>query len=280
MSLPFPDLGWVWRVALIVGMLALPGALRAQAGDSLLVEVRLAGVGRLMLMAEPFGESLRLPTAPVFELAGRRDAPVAAATLEDLEDLLGVSIVWSPRQLLVTLQDPFATLPANRARVDRLRAEAGGRSGSEVPGRYFGWFGGVTLDDRREALLDLGYSVGRAQARISHSTISGTAWSASANPVRPLWLSYSQRSTGSPLLRARVVVDDGWISADYRNREFGLDGAVSLGPVVIYASSHDRFAVTWRGAVDVQVGHSGERSAVRVSFGPVDPSPLSVPMVF
>lgn len=267
-------------MALVAGGLALPGTLRAQAGDSLLVEVRLAGVGRLMLMAEPVGESLRLPTEPVFALAGRENPPVIAASLEELEELLGVTVAWSPQQLLVTLQDPFATLPANRARVDRLRAEAAGRGGGEVPGRYFGWFGGVTLDDRREALMDLGYSLGRAQTHVSHSTVSGTAWSASANPVRPLWLSYSQRSTGGPLLRARVVVDAGWISADYRNREFGVDGAASVGPVVIYASSRDRFAVTWRGAVDVQVGHAGKRSAVRVSFGPVDPSPLSTPMVF
>jgi hypothetical protein len=205
---------------------------------------------------------------------------VAAASLEELEELLGVTVTWSPRQLLVTLQDPFATLPSSRARVDRLRAEAVGRGGGGVPGRYVGWFGGITVDHRREALADLGYALGWAQARVSHSTVSGTAWAASANPIRPLWLTYAQRSSGGSQVGARVVVPSGWVSADYRNRRFGVDGAAAIGPIVVYASTRDRFAVTWRGAVDVQVGHTGERSAVRVSFGPVDPSPISVPLVY
>lgn len=267
-------------MVLLIAWSALPATLRGQESDSLLVEVRLAGVGRLMLMAEPVGRSLRLPAEPIFALAGRGAPPAPAATLEELEGLLGITVIWSPRQLLVTLQDPFATLPSNRARVDRLRAEAAGRGGGAVPGRYAGWFGGITMDDRREALADLGYALGWAQARVSHSTISGTAWSASANPIRPLWLSYAHRPVGGSQVRARVVIPHGWVSADYRGRKFGVDGAATLGPVVVYASSRDRFAVTWRGAVDVQVGHAGNRSAVRVSFGPVDPSPISMPMVY
>lgn len=182
--------------------------------------------------------------------------------------------------MLVTLNDPFAILPANRDRVDRLRAEAAGRGPEYVPGRYVGWFGGATVDDRREALAELGYMVGRAQGRVTHSTVSGTSWAASANPVRPLWLTYAQHWSGPARVAARLAVPGGWVAADYGDRRLDLEGAARLGRIVIYGSTRDRFAVTWRGGVDVQVGHSGERSAVRVSFGPIDPSPISTPMVY
>lgn len=252
----------------------------AQDIDSLLVEVELSGIGSRVLVAERDGAMLRLPAAPIYAMAGLNDPPAPVMSLEELGAALQVDVAWSPRQLRVLLRDLSHALPASRKRLDQLRALASARSGNVVQGSHLGPFGAVTADDDGELMGELGYALRRAQVRLSHSTRSGTAVQASVSPASPLWLSYARSAQGRWRLGARVAMHSAWVSADYQMGRFGIDGAAAIGPVVVYASSRDRFAVTWRGAVDVQVGHAGERSAVRVSFGPIDPSPASVPAVF
>ena len=271
---------WPVGVAFLVGIAGTPASLAGQSDDSLLVEIRLTGVGAVMVMAATEGATLRVPTAPIYALAGLDGPGPESLTLEALGTELGVEVGWSPRRLLVVIRDLFQVLPASRARLDRLRAEAQAMAGNALYGRRIGPFGAFTVDDRGAMLGELGYSLGRAQARVTHSTESGTAWSASANPLSSLWLNFHQSALSGTRLGARLALERSWVSATYGMGRLGIDGAASFGPVVVYASSRDRFSVTWRGDVDIQVGHAGERSAIRMSFGPLDPSPLSVPAVF
>lgn len=271
-------------LAVVLGLLGCPPAISAQQPDSasidsLLVEVRLTGVGSVVVLARMQDGTLYLPAGPIHELAGLEEPPLGLLSLDELGRLLQVGARWLPRQLVVELRDQFQRLPATRARMDQLRAEAASRSALALETRRRGLFGGVTVDDRRETLLDLGYSLGWAFGRLGHSSLSGTAWSLGANPVSPLWLAYAHRERGGGRLSARLALQRTWLSAEYQGGDIEVSGASALGPIVVFASSRDRFAITWRGDVDVQVGHARDRSAVRVSFGPIDPSPLSIPSV-
>ncbi len=192
-----------------------PPAAAAQQGDSLLVEVSLAGAGSTLLVVErdSAAGTVRVPTAPLYELAGLGEPPVAAATLDELRELLGIELLWLPRQLRIVMRDPWQLLPATRARVDRLRAEAAARAATTLEQRRHGAFGGVTVDDRREALLEFGYSMGRLYGRGAYSTVSGAAWSAGANPVSGLWLTYLQSER-----RPEAVVGVGRIRARRAHR--------------------------------------------------------------
>jgi hypothetical protein len=267
-----------------VALLACPPVVHAQqpdsAGtDSLLVEVRLAGVGSVVVLARRQGDTLFLPAGPVHALAGLDEPLLGLVRVEELGQLLQVGVRWLPRQLVVELRDPFQRLPATRARIDALRAEAASRNALALETRRRGLFGGVTVDDRRETLLDLGYSLGWAFGRFARSSLTGPSWSVGANPLSPLWLTYSYRERSGGRVSARVAFQRTWLSAEYQQGDIEVSGASAIGPLVVFASSRDRFAITWRGDVDVQVGHARDRSAVRVSFGPIDPSPLSIPSV-
>lgn len=254
----------------------------AQTADSVLVEVSLIGVGSTLIVAahDTATGVLSVPAAPIYALAELGDPPLPVMTVEELRKLLQVEISWLPRRLELVLRDPWQVLPATRARVDRLRADNAMRASAPAEQRRPGLFGGLTMDDRREAMVDLGYSLGKVFGRGGYSTVSGASWSAGANPLPAVWLTYAQSERFGPRLSARLALKRTWIAAEYLDDEVHLSGASAVGPVVVFASSRDRFAVTWRGSVDVQVGHSGDRSAVRVGFGPLDPSPVSVPAVF
>ena len=264
--------------AVVSGAAAAPAT--AQHPDSVLVEVELAGIGAVVVVAEVQGATVRLPAAPVYRLAGLGPPPMASMTLDELRDVLQLEVVWAPRQLRLLLRDLHQALPASRNRLDQLRALAASRAGNVFQGRYTGPFGAVTVDDAGETLGELGYAARRAQVRATHSSRSGTTLQASVSPTPSIWLTSARLATGTWRLGARVAMESMWVSADYQMGRFGVDGAAAIGPLVLYASSRDRFALTWRGAVDVQLGHAGERSALRLSFGPVDPSPVSVPAVF
>lgn len=273
-----PETGAMAAALLLACSLARPA--RAQAADSLLVEVQLAGIGAVLVVGVMHGEMLSLPATPLYSLAGLGAPPRAVMTLQEIRDELQVEVVWSRQQMRVVLRDLRQALPASRARLDQLRAMASARAGTVYQGRYTGPFGSITVDDAGETLGELGYTSRYAQVRGSRSSRSGFAFNAAASPITPVWLTYSRTATGTWRAGARVALHKVWVSADYQMGRFGVDGAAAIGPLVVYASSRDRFAITWRGAVNVQVGHTGERSAMRVSFGPIDPSPATVPAVF
>lgn len=268
---------------LLLALAVLPQSVRAQeaAGDSLLVEVTLAGGESILVLAAPDGNgSLVLPAAEIYALAGLSAPPMPWIRLAEVGELLQVSVVYSPRQMRVTLTDTRGVLPASRERLDRLRNAAMARNNAAFTGGRGGLFGGVTVDDRREALLDLGYAGSLIQVRGSHSTVSGTAFAAAVTPARPLWLTWSHSPVLGSRIGARLALSRLWVAAEHHDGRVGVQGSAQAGPLIVYASSRDRFAVTWRGDVDVQLGHAGDRSSLRVSFGPIDPSPLSVPLVY
>lgn len=255
----------------------------AQEIDTLVVEVRLAGIGAVVVVAEQSRETgeLMLPAAPVYRLgAVAEPPPIPYMTVGELMDALRVDIVWLPRDLQLVIRDRWHQLPASRARLDALRAEAELRSTQPLGAYQSGFFGSVTVDERQEALGDIGYTAGRVYGRVAQSTVSGASWSAGVSPVDAVWLTYAQSERSDARLGARLALRRSWLAADYSADRLHVDGVTAWGPLVVYASSRDVFAVTWRSDVDIQVAHARQRSSLRVSFGPADPSPLAIPLVY
>jgi hypothetical protein len=272
----------VTLIALAMALMSEP--MFGQEPDTLLVEVRLESGESVIVIAhgQLDGSEIRLPAMPLFELFGLGEPPVAEVTPEDLERMLGVEVVWVPNQLVVVVRDPQGVLPATHRRLDEARARSQLTSAIEPEQRRTGPFVALTADDRGEYLSEVGYSLGRVAGRVSRSSLSGVAWSLGASPMSRLWLSYRDGNRIDPSVNLRLALARSWFSFDYQkgqDDELALAGAVTLGRLVLYASTRDQAVVTWRGAVDLQVGHAGERSAVRVSYGPLDPSPLSIPGV-
>ncbi len=251
--------------------------------ETLLVEVRLEGIGSVLVLAESRdeGKVLVLPAAPIFKLVGLREPPIAYMTLEQLRERLGVEVVWQPQQLAVILFDPNQILPASRARLDRLRAAAEARSGLFFPQGLSGPLFGLTRDDRGATFLDLGYSVGWATVRASRSSLSGRAWQVYVAPLDRVQISYSEAEPRQRYADVRVALGHTWAAMIYHQPNVELSGATVLGPLVAFASTENRYVFTWRGPnrLNVQLGHAGERSALSVSFGPFAPSPLMIPGV-
>jgi len=251
--------------------------------ETLLVEVRLEGIGAVLVLAESRDDSevLVLPAAPIFKLVGLREPPVAYMTLEQLRGRLGVAVVWQPRQLALTLLDPNQILPASRARLDRPRATAEGQSGLLFPQGLRGPLFGLTRDDRGATFLDLGYSVGWATLRASRSSVSGRAWQVYVTPLDRVQLSYSEAEHRQRYADVRLALGHTWAAIVYQQPNVEVSGATVMGPLVVFGSTENRYVFTWRGpnTLNVQLGHSGDRSAVSVSFGPLAPSPLMIPGV-
>src|SRR5690606_36854846 len=99
--------------------------------------------------------------------------------------------------------------------VDQLRAEHAVRSAVPSDQRRQGLFGGVTVDDRRAAAIDLGYSLGRVFGRGAYSTVSGASWSIGANPLPFVWVAYAQSERSDPRISTRVALKRTWIAAEY-----------------------------------------------------------------
>ncbi len=253
------------------------------AAETLLVEVRLEGIGSVLVLAESRDEGtvLVLPAAPIFKLVGLREPPIAYMTLEQLRERLGVEVVWQPRQLALIVFDPNQILPASRARLDRLRAAALVQSGLLFPQGLSGPLFGLTRDDRGATFLDLGYSLGWATLRASRSSLSGRAWQAYVTPLDHVQISYSEAEHRPRYADVRVALGHTWAAMIYQQPNVQLSGATVLGPLVVFASTENRYVFTWRGpqTLNVQLGHAGERSALGVYFGPLAPSPLMIPGV-
>jgi len=92
--------------------------------DTLLVEVRLDGIGHRLTKALRIGAELYVPAQVVFELIGagaRADTAVALVSIHRLRELLGTSVSFDSADLVVTIQ-PTPEMPAaQRLTRDRLR---------------------------------------------------------------------------------------------------------------------------------------------------------------
>lgn len=253
----------------------------AQRADTLVVEVRVDGIGSILTLASagPDPATVRFSTREIFEFVGLPEPPMPSMDLTTLRAALGVDVVWVPSRLLLLVRDPGRTLPVTRAELDRLRAQSRARSAIPVEQRRPGPFMAVTVDEDRERLVDAGYSFGRLAGRWSNSTVSGNHWSLNANPASRLWLSYRDSDDTDPAFGVRLALGRAWVSADYDGEQVDAMGAAVVGPLVLFATTRERAVVTWRGPVQLQVGYAERRSVFRVAWGPVPLSPFSIPDV-
>ncbi len=266
-----------------IGLLALAGnshAVYGQATDTLVVQVELQGGGRALSLAvlTEDGISVRIEVPAVQQVTGARVELTGLASLTELEEQLGTGLHWYPERLAVVIRDPRHVLPVSRERLDRLRAEARAR------GPESGWLASgprftLTVDDRGESLTEAGYGWKRVRAQAAYSSASGARWSASANPLARLWLTYADSDRSDPRLSLRTSFGRTWVSASHDGRRSQATAAGALGPLLFFGASDGRGAITWRGPTTVQLGIANERVALRIAFGKQPLSVFSVPMV-
>lgn len=253
----------------------------AQVADTLIVEVRIEGVGSAWALATdgPDSTTIRFSAREIFDFVEMVAPANPMLSLQALRDELRVDVFWLPSRMLLLIRDPNRALPVSRNQLDELRAQSRARAAVPVELRGRGPFLALTMDEAEERLVEAGYSLGRLVGRWSHSTVSGQQWAVNANVDSRLWLSYRDSERDEPALGARLALGRTWITADYDLDNLELAGATSIGPLVVYATTQDRAVVTWRGPVQLQAGYTGDRGVVRVAWGPVPLSPFSMPWV-
>jgi len=258
-----------------------PAGASAQAADTLIVEVRLEGVGSTYALATggPDSTTIRFSAREIFEFVELVAPADAMLSLQALRDELRVDVFWLPSRLLLVLRDPNRALPVARRQLDELRARSQARAAVPVELRGQGPYLALTMDEEEERLVEAGYALRRLVGRWSHSTLSGHQWAVNASLDSRLWLSYRDSERDEPALGARLAFGRTWITADYDLEKLELMGATSIGPLVIYATTQDRAVITWRGPVQFQAGYAGDRGVVRVAYGNVPLSPFSIPYI-
>jgi hypothetical protein len=244
-----------------------------------LVVVRLVGVGEVTLEARLADSTLELPAAEMYALLGLGTPPGPGVRLDALQRMYPVvNFVWTPREMLLTVEDPQAVLPASRAAIDRL-----GRQGRGAPGLTVtrsGPFAAFTADDRGRQMFDAGYSYkGRVAIQASRQR-QGTTWGVSLAPLPAVYVSYTQGTQQAASVTSRLALGPAWLSTSWADgQRLTIDALLALGPLALFVSSRQRYAITIRGPVAVQVGRTGSTTTGRVSIGPVPPNPFSVPFI-
>lgn len=169
-------------------------------------------------------------------------------------------------------------LPASQALYERLTGQA--RDAPPVTVTRGGPFLALAADDGGHQLLEGGYSYrGRVAVHLRHATARGSAWALSWVPSPVLFVSYVDGDQQIPQVAGRLAAGPAWVSAAWTPDRWSADGLLVLGPVALFASTRNSFALTVRGPVDVQVGRTGDVTTARLSIGPFHPSPFSVPVV-
>ena len=244
-----------------------------------LVVVRLVGVGETTLEARLADTTLALPAAETYALLGLGAPPGPWVRLDALQRMYPVvAFDWMPREMLLTIADPQAVLPASREAVDRLGRQAHGAPGLTVT--RSGPFLAVLGDDRGRTLVQGGYSYkGRVAIQASRAR-QGTTWGVSVAPAPAIYLSYSQGAHQRASVSGRLALGPAWLSTSWTGgRPLTIDALFTRGHVALFASSRQSFALTIRGPVAVQVGRTGSTTTGRLSIGPVPPNPFSVPFI-
>jgi hypothetical protein len=264
-------------------LIAMQAAVATPPQDTLIVEVLVQpGNEQVVVLAEASGDSaLALPGGSVGRLLGLTLPPVV--TLAELRERVGPGVVvtWQPARLRLVIHDTYGALPTTRRRLDELRAQSRAQP-ADLRGPL-GLAMAFLRDDTGANQLDVGYVLARAAAFVSRSSEAGLQWNVSAAPLSRLWLNYQDMEGPDRryYVDARLAVGRGFVALSYRgDGELGANGAVTLGPLAGFADPfNDRYVVTMRGMIDAQFAREGERSLMRVSYGAVDPSAFSVPMV-
>ena len=250
--------------------------------DTLLVLVTLlsTGQGRTVEAVLTRDSALLLPAVEVHALLGLPPPPTLWTTTQILaHDYPSLIVTWRPRELRVLIDDPHAVLPASRAiRDQRLRTAHGA---APYAATRSGPFISITGDELGRSLLEGGYSFGgRAALHVRQSSTRGTAWAVSLIPARSVFLSYADGDQQPPSASARLAIGPTWVFTTWTPERWQADGLVQIGRLTVFASSRNAFALTFTAApVGVQVGRQGNITTARLTYGPVMPSPFTIPAV-
>jgi len=265
---------------LVLVLVSASGA-SAQVTDTLVVEVRLEGVGSTYSLAVggPDSMTVRFSAREIFDFVELVAPAQAMLSLQALRSELRADVFWLPSRLLLVIRDPNRALPVARRQLDELSARARVRADVPVELRGQGPYVALTMDEEEERLVEAGYAFRRVVGRWSHSTVSGQQWAVNASLASRLWLSYRDSEHDDPAVGARVSIGRTWLTADYDLDKLELAGATSIGPLFLYATTQDRVVLTWRGPVQFQAGYARDRGVMRIAYGNVPLSPFSMPYI-
>jgi hypothetical protein len=242
----------------------------------LLVALNLPGAAPVTVEALLGRDSLLLlPARDVAAFLGTAAPTIEWTTLAILRrEWPAVSFTFDARALTVYVSDPLAVLPASR--LLQQRVDRASRGAPTVNAGRSGPFLSLTADDLGRSAVDGGFSwKGRAAATIRRTRL-GTAWGVSLAPSSHLFASWASERRAA----VRVATGPAWVSASWQDGRASADALVMWHQLALFASTRDAFAVTINAApVGVQAGRTGKRTTLRLTYGPIGPSPFTVPQV-
>ncbi|HSM36076.1 MAG TPA: hypothetical protein VK837_06730 [Longimicrobiales bacterium] len=247
------------------------------------LQVRLGAVGEVLVEGRLTSNGvLQLPVDPLEELTGKELGDTEFLSMDELARALGpqVEVVYDPRRALLTLADPFGTLPASRARM-----EQGTASARATPGLVYGrgLFSTLTADEDGESSVEAGWNFGRVAFNLARSSRTGDRLGLAVQPFRSTWLSLEAREASDTRLGARWATGRSFVRTSYSMDEAMLRGQVGtgVGPWTFYVQREPDdwgAAVTYTGPATVTLARAHEQLRARVSFGRTT-SPFSIPGV-
>jgi hypothetical protein len=258
--------------------------------ETLLVSVELPGVtSRVMEVVLQPDSTLLLPTQELGTLLGVTLSPAPWTSLDALrKQFPALRITLSLKALTLYIEDDLLTLDVTRAVRAKQQVRAQGAPVVAPSGASFA----VAANDRGASYVDAGYSWrGRLVTQVRsgsflprpqglpRSAATATSWAVSAILLPELFVSYVGGEQRPAQVAGRIVAGPAWVSASWNETQFSADGLLTFGRVALYGSSRKSFAVTLRGPVAVQLGHTGNVTTLRASVGPNLPSPFQPPQV-
>jgi hypothetical protein len=256
---------------LIVGLLA--------PSDTVLTEILLVETrARVVVEAIAQDSMLLLPASALADLLGvQLIGPwVSLARLRQAYPTIVVR--WAQELAQVQIWDELSTLPAVKRFHEQHRATAFGTAPIPV---YSGPYASFAADDREHHVTDVGYTWrSRLSVTGRYSSALGSAWGITAAPSSRLYLNYSAGTRQPPTASVRLMTGPAWALASWTPERWSLDALVRVGPVSVFGSTRETFALTINATpVGVQAGWTGQHKTLRLTYGPIPPSPFMVPTV-
>jgi len=250
--------------------------------DTLLVDLQLSGSPehRVVEVILTRDSLLLLPAREVNEFLGLPQPTATWTTPAELRSRWpAISVTVLLRELRLVIDDPLAVLPISRQLRDQRERQ--GRGAAPLTVTRSGPFLALAADDNGRSLVDLGYSWrGRVAVTGRQSSTFGSSWGVSLAPSPKAFISYAGGQRQTPSASARVAAGPVWAFASWTPDHWSADGLVTWGRVSLFASSREAFALTINAVpVGAQIGWSGGRTTARNTYGPVMPSPFTVPVV-
>jgi hypothetical protein len=246
--------------------------------DSLLVDVRLLGVGDVMVEATMTDDSgLVLAAPPVFALLGLGVPPTATVALDAIRRRYPiVTFAWLPRELALIIEDPRGVLPATATARSAIERVARGAFTA-----LSGPFATLTGDDRGRSAAEAGYTWrGRVAVSARRPAVGPATWAATLAPSPALVAGVTGADRRVTSATWRLALGPAWAFTTWApGGRLAFDGLVAVPHAALFASTRDVYVLTILTApLGVQLGRSGSHITARVTYGPVGPSPFVVPV--